>query len=56
MTSTQVATLIAVAGCLAFVAGTVLLWGIAVGLMVAGGLAVVTGVVLYDPTDRHPSQ
>lgn len=43
---------LAAGGVAAIVAGVLLLWGLGVALMVAGGCAVVAAVALYDPSGR----
>ncbi|QTJ64984.1 hypothetical protein HYG77_04800 [Rhodococcus sp. ZPP] len=53
MTSTRLSAYAAIVGVVALLSGTTLLWGSAVALLVAGGLALAVAVALYDPADRR---
>ena len=53
MTSTQISALAAVTGCVTFVVGAVLMWGIAVALMIAGVFILAAAILLYDPAHRR---
>lgn len=54
MTTTLVALILAAVACVAIVAGSVLVWGIGVALLVGGALGLVAAVLLYDPVGKRP--
>lgn len=52
MTTTQAALILAVIASAAIVAGTAVLWGLGVALLVGGALGIVAAVLIYDPGKR----